>query len=84
MTQITYTKITSSNGPLSKRVYLDESGNLHKEAAAQLYRGSYGYFAISRAGTLLKRTIVDTAVWQPERLDFVGGAVCTPPLKQRT
>jgi hypothetical protein len=50
---------------------------------AQLWLSGHGYFDISSAGSLLKRCTVDTSVWQPERLDFVGGAVCTPPLQQR-
>ena len=32
---------------------------------------------------LLRGVPVDTSVWQPERLDFVGGAVCQSPLEQR-
>lgn len=38
---------------------------------------------VTRAGTLLKRTIVDDNVWQTNRLDFAAGAQCTPPLEQR-
>lgn len=48
-----------------------------------LWLSGEGYYDISKAGTLLKRCTVDTSVWQPERLDFVGGAVCMPPLEQR-
>lgn len=48
-----------------------------------LWLAGEGYYDISKAGTLLKRCTVDTSVWQPERLDFVGGAVCIPPLEQR-
>jgi hypothetical protein len=50
---------------------------------AQLWLFGNGYYDISSAGTLLKRCTVDTSVWQPERLDFVGGAICMPPLGQR-
>jgi len=42
-----------------------------------------GYIGISKAGTLLERARVDAAVWQPERLDFCGGAWCKEPLEQR-
>ncbi|NCC05265.1 MAG: hypothetical protein EOM37_14810, partial [Proteobacteria bacterium] len=49
----------------------------------RLWLAGHGYIAISAAGTLLDRSIVDAAVWQPERLDFAAGAVCDPPLDQR-
>jgi hypothetical protein len=56
---------------------------LGKFIEAELWLSGHGYYDISSAGSLLKRCTVDTSVWQPERLDFVGGAVCTPPLEQR-
>lgn len=43
----------------------------------------HGRYDISSAGTLLERSLVDAAVWQPERFDFAAGAVCDPPLEQR-
>jgi hypothetical protein len=49
----------------------------------ELWLAGHGYYDISSAGTLLRRCTVDTSVWQPERLDFVGGAFCVPPLVQR-
>jgi hypothetical protein len=48
-----------------------------------LWLSNSGYYKVSTSGRLLKRCPADTSVWQPERLDFVGGAVCTPPLVQR-
>jgi hypothetical protein len=42
-----------------------------------------GYIAVSTAGTFLERGLVDPNVWQPERLDFCGGAFCFPPLAQK-
>jgi len=42
-----------------------------------------GYIGISKAGSYLERGLVDAAVWQPERLDFCGGASCVKPLEQR-
>jgi hypothetical protein len=36
-----------------------------------------GWCAIGKAGQRLPRCLVDTSVWQPERLDFVGPAVLT-------
>jgi hypothetical protein len=32
---------------------------------------------------LLDRAAVDGSVWQPERLDFAAGPICTPPLTRR-
>jgi len=49
----------------------------------RLWQLGYGYFAVSASGQLLDRTIVDGAVWQPERLDFAAGPTCVPPLERR-
>ena len=49
----------------------------------RLWLAGHGRFDVSRSGALLERTVVDAAVWQPERLDFCGGAQCEPPLVQR-
>jgi hypothetical protein len=73
---------------VNQRAYLAVSNAsqipaLGKLIEGQLWLTGHGYYDISSAGSLLKRCTVDTSVWQPERLDFVGGAVCTPPLKQR-
>lgn len=43
----------------------------------------YAYAAVSKAGTVLDRTIIDASVYAPERLDFAAGADCVPPLEQR-
>ncbi|CBL46381.1 Conserved hypothetical protein [gamma proteobacterium HdN1] len=48
----------------------------------RLWLAGYGYYAISRAGSALKRSVIDASVWQPTRLDFAAGAHCVPPLKQ--
>lgn len=42
----------------------------------RLWLEGYGYIFVSQAGALLERTIFDVAVFSPERLDFVSGAVC--------
>lgn len=47
-----------------------------------LWLAHHGYYDVSKSGRLLKRCPADTSVWQPERLDFVGGATCTAPLAQ--
>jgi hypothetical protein len=47
-----------------------------------LWLSNSGYYDVSKSGRLLKRCPADISVWAPERLDFVGGAVCAPPLAQ--
>ncbi|MGC1954840.1 MAG: hypothetical protein WA970_20140, partial [Gammaproteobacteria bacterium] len=49
----------------------------------RLWLAGQGRHAVSRSGALLERTLIDGAVWQPERLDFCGGAFCHPPLVQK-
>ncbi|MCG5531284.1 hypothetical protein LRD18_10495 [Halorhodospira halochloris] len=49
----------------------------------RLWLEGYGYYKISKSGQYLERSLVDTAVWQPERLDFAAGAHCETPLEQR-
>lgn len=49
----------------------------------RLWLAGHGFYAISRAGTALERTIIDASVWQTNRLDFASGAKCIPPLEQR-
>ena len=51
--------------------------------ADRLWLAGHGRIDLSGSGALLERTIIDTAVWQPERLDFAGGADCGPGLEQR-
>ncbi len=48
-----------------------------------LWLHAFGRIEISKAGTCLKRTVLDTSVWQPSRFDFAGGAYCGPGLEQR-
>lgn len=43
----------------------------------------FGWMQVGGAGQLLMRSIVDASVWQPERLDFCGGAACGASLVQR-
>lgn len=51
--------------------------------AKRLWLAGYGYIAVSECGSLLVRTVIDTAVGGPERLDFIAGAVLGPALVQR-
>lgn len=56
---------------------------LGERLEAALWMADRGYMAVSRAGSFLKRTIVDASVWQPERMDFAAGAHCIAPLERR-
>lgn len=49
----------------------------------RLWMAGHGRFEISAAGSLLSRSIVDMAMFQVGRLDFIGGGVCEAPLEQR-
>lgn len=41
----------------------------------RLWAAGQGWYEVSRAGSALERSLIDAAVWQPERLDF-----CAPPV----
>lgn len=49
----------------------------------RLWLAGHGYYVVSKAGTLLSRSLIDAAVFQPERLDFAAGASCGDGLEQR-
>jgi len=49
---------------------------------ARLWLTGDGFLTLSKSGAVLDRNIIDASVWQPERLDFCGGARCEPPVKQ--
>ncbi|MFH0959511.1 MAG: hypothetical protein V1897_12480 [Pseudomonadota bacterium] len=74
-------------GIMGQRLYIHISNaaaipHIGKIITERLWLAGYGRFDISKCGSLLERTIVDTSVWQPERLDFAGGAVVVEPLAQ--
>ena len=48
----------------------------------RLWLKGHGRIEISKSGAFLKRAPVDAAVFSPERLDFVAGAVCRDGLRQ--
>lgn len=50
---------------------------------AHLWASGFGHCEVSAAGTVLERTLVDSSVWQTNRIDFAAGAVTVPPLEQR-
>lgn len=47
------------------------------------WAAGHGRFAVSSAGTLLERGLIDLSVFQGNHVDFAGGAVCHPPLVQQ-
>lgn len=51
--------------------------------AERLWLAGHGRFDLSKSGALLPRTVIDTSVWQTNRLDFAAGADCVAPLEQR-
>lgn len=74
-------------GIAGQRLYLivDQAARIPDIGAAidaHLWANGFGRFDISKSGALLPRTLVDASVWQPERLDFVAGALCVSPLSQ--
>lgn len=54
-----------------------------KNLADRCWLRGQGYIKIGDAGQRLKRTLFDEAMHEAARLDFIGGAVCTPPLFQQ-
>jgi AAA domain len=61
----------------------DEIPSIGTRLAEHLVLQGYGYPFISRSGHVEVRTLLDLSVFQPYRLDFIGGAACEPPLEQR-
>jgi len=49
----------------------------------RLWLTGHGYYAVSRAGSVLERAPIDAAVWQPSRLDFAAPPVTVAPLEAR-
>jgi len=46
----------------------------------RLWLAGSGYIAFARNGAMLPRTLIDAAVFSPERLDFVGAPILGPGL----
>ena len=70
-----------------KRIYIPVQNaadipRFTKALVERLWEKGHGFFMISNSGSLLERTVFDTSVWSPERLDFCAGAICVAPLKQ--
>lgn len=51
--------------------------------ADRLWLAGYGHVEVSKSGASLIRCLVDTSVWEENRLDFASGAICEDGLAQR-
>ncbi len=83
-----YNGDTQLVGDGGKRIYIfgkdgKDIERVGKVISQRLMLNGHFRFEISKSGSLLERTMIDTAVFQPERLDYAGGAYCQPPLVQR-
>lgn len=54
-----------------------------KVLARRAWLNGYGYIRVSKAGSLLVRSPVDEAVFQPNRIDYCAPPLCEPPLVSR-
>lgn len=75
-------------GILGQRVYIPvlDARDIPRFGNAlyqRLWLAGLGRYDVSKSGAVLDRNIIDAAVWQPERLDFAGGAKCGEGLEQR-
>lgn len=48
----------------------------------RLWLNNHGHIAISKAGNLLEKSLIDTCVFQTQRLDFCGLANCIKPIEK--
>lgn len=79
---------TELQGLKGQRLYLlvENARDIPRAGAALANRCwlmGYGRIEVSKAGAKLERSIFDSAMFEPARLDFIGGAVCEPPVEQR-
>ena len=77
------------NGLKGQRLYIFVKNAHDIERAGKvlfnrLWLNSHGYYDISKAGSFLERSPIDSSVWQPSRLDFAAGSHCVLPLEHRT
>jgi hypothetical protein len=75
-------------GVAGQRVYIFVNhGTDIPRAGMVLFKRSwlagYGHIKISTAGSLLVRGIIDSCVWQTNRIDYVAPPICVPPLVSR-
>ena len=53
-----------------------------KQLEDRAFELGYGYFKVSKTGSLLKRQVFDSSVFSPERLIFESGMICDYPYEQ--
>lgn len=75
-------------GLRGQRLYLmvadiSDTERVGKVLAQRLWLAGHGFIVISSSGQRLERTVFDAAMFQPSRLDYIGGAVCHAPLVQK-
>lgn len=75
-------------GIKGQRIYfmVKDAGDIPRAGKAletYCWAAGFGRIEISKAGSKLKRTLFDTSMWQPERIDFAAGASCGKDLEQR-
>ncbi|OYY62016.1 MAG: hypothetical protein B7Y51_09220 [Burkholderiales bacterium 28-67-8] len=83
-----YNGDTEFQGLRGQRIYLiaADGGDIVRFGevlAKRLWLNGHGRIEISASGAKLDRGLFDAAMFQPARLDFIGGSVCHPPLSQR-
>lgn len=66
--------------PVNDASAIPEAG---KRLVALLWGAGFGWVQVGSAGQALMRTLVDSSVWQPERLDFAAAPVLQDGLVRR-
>lgn len=79
---------TEVRGVAGQRVYLlvKDAADIPRAGAvlfARAWLAGHGFILVSKSGSLLERSCFDAVVWQPERLDYCGGADCGTGLVQK-
>ena len=79
---------TPVNGLRGQRLYVmlsDVSDTVRAGGVIldRLWLAGHGRIEVSNSGAFLTRSLFDKAMFEPARLDFIGGAICEPPLSQR-
>ena len=75
-------------GLKGQRIYLfiqdaSDIPRVGKVIAGRCWLNGLGRVEVSKSGQRLMRSLFDEAMFQPARLDFIGGAICEPPLFQQ-
>lgn len=83
-----YSGDSEIQGLRGQRIYLlvsdlGDTWRFGEVLGKRLWLAGLGHIVVSASGQRLSRCVFDAAMFQAARLDFVGGAVCHPPLEQR-